>query len=78
MTTSISADEIIKQVPFPERKVLLEFWHPTRGDDEISHLIADAMAEFHKTNPEAETWPRDFIACNGIRIRFHSPGRTPQ
>lgn len=76
MTTSISADEIIKPVPFPERKVVLEFWHPMLGDDEISHLIANAMAEFHKANPQAATWKSDFVASNGIRIRFHSPARA--
>lgn len=78
MTTSISAEEIVKRTPFPQRKVLLEFFHPTIGDDDIADHIARAVSEFHKANPHAATWPTAFVASNGIRIRFHAPAYAPQ
>ncbi len=73
MTTSISAPEAVAQTIFPARKVLLEFSHPTIGDDNFAHMVAHAMQEFHKANPLARTDEQPFVASNGVMVRFHAP-----
>lgn len=73
MTTSISAAQAIEPSVYPERKVLLEFSHPTVGNGDIADLVAKAMAEFYKNNRLASTEQEPFIASNGVKVRFHAP-----